>query len=102
VYYELNAPLKSHDFRHKCHYDWLLTFPHTLTHPHLHTHVHTFTPTCTPSLPRAHPHTHMHTCSQELLSLCPDNPWDDQLISLTVETNPEGWITLNGFLAFWT
>lgn len=39
---------------------------------------------------------------EDMFSLCPDYPWDDQLISLTVETNPEGWITLNGFLAFWT
>ena len=28
--------------------------------------------------------------------------WDDQFIQLTVETNNEGWITLGGFLAFWT
>lgn len=39
---------------------------------------------------------------QELFSLCLLEPWDEQLIAVTVETNGEGWITLPGFLAFWT
>ena len=50
--------------------------------------------------------THSLTCLralvQDMFSLCPDYPWDDQLISLTVETNQDGWITLSGFLAFWS
>ena len=41
-------------------------------------------------------------CFQDMLSVCPDFPWDDQLIALTVETNQRGWITMNGFLAFWS
>jgi hypothetical protein len=39
---------------------------------------------------------------QELFSLCLVEPWDEQLIAVTVETNIDGWITLAGFLAFWT
>lgn len=39
---------------------------------------------------------------QEMFSLCLVEPWDEQLIALTVEINAEGWITLTGFLAFWT
>ena len=97
VYYELNAPLKSRDFRCKHYSDRLLTFPHTSSHPQPHTHPLTLTPT--PSHPQ--PHT-LALCWQDLFSLCPDYFWDDQLISLIVETNPEDWITLNSFLAFWT
>jgi Ras family protein T1 len=34
--------------------------------------------------------------------VCPDFMWDDQLVSVTVETNNKGWITMNGFLAYWS
>ncbi len=44
----------------------------------------------------------MYVLVQSLLALCPDYPWDEQLIALTVDTNSEGWVTLSGFLAFWT
>ena len=37
---------------------------------------------------------------QELFSICPEFMWDD-LIVYTVETNSEGWVTLDGFLAYW-
>ena len=39
---------------------------------------------------------------QEMFSLCIEEPWDEQLITNTVETTDEGWITMTGFLAFWT
>jgi len=38
---------------------------------------------------------------QDMHSVCPTYPWDEQLVSITVETNKKGWVTLNGFLAFW-
>ena len=38
---------------------------------------------------------------QDMHSACPGYPWDEQLVSITVETNKNGWVTLNGFLAFW-
>jgi Ras family protein T1 len=37
---------------------------------------------------------------EELFSICPQCMWDD-LIVYTVETNSKGWVTLEGFLAFW-
>ena len=32
--------------------------------------------------------------------MCPEYIWDD-LIGCTVETTDEGWVTLEGFLAYW-
>ena len=37
---------------------------------------------------------------QELFSVCPEFMWDD-LAPLMIETNAEGWVTLDGFLAYW-
>lgn len=42
-----------------------------------------------------------HMSLQDMHSVCPSYPWDEQLVSITVETNKKGWVTLNGFLAFW-
>lgn len=39
---------------------------------------------------------------QELFSLCVEEPWDEELIANTVDTTGDGWITMSGFLAFWT
>ena len=39
---------------------------------------------------------------QEMFGLCVEEPWDEQLIINTVDTTTEGWITMSGFLAFWT
>ena len=36
-----------------------------------------------------------------MYSICPEFMWNDELIGLTVETNKNGWITLEGFLAYW-
>ncbi|XP_003388429.2 PREDICTED: mitochondrial Rho GTPase 1-A-like [Amphimedon queenslandica] len=41
------------------------------------------------------------TEQEDLFSICPEFMWDD-LISHTVDTNNKGWVTLEGFLAFWT
>lgn len=38
----------------------------------------------------------------DLFSLCLEEPWTEELIADTVETNAQGWITMAGFLAFWT
>lgn len=37
---------------------------------------------------------------EDLFSMCPEYIWDD-LIACTVETTDEGWVTLEGFLAYW-
>ncbi|CAH3190659.1 unnamed protein product [Porites evermanni] len=38
---------------------------------------------------------------QELFSIFPTNPWGEDVVN-SVETNANGWITLQGFLAQWT
>lgn len=38
---------------------------------------------------------------QELFAICPTMPWGEDVLS-SVETNSNGWITLQGFLAQWT
>ncbi|KAJ7386250.1 Mitochondrial Rho GTPase 2 [Desmophyllum pertusum] len=38
---------------------------------------------------------------QELFVICPTMPWGEDVLS-SVETNGNGWITLQGFLAQWT
>lgn len=38
---------------------------------------------------------------QDMHNVCPSYPWDEQLVGITVETNKKGWVTMNGFLAFW-
>lgn len=38
---------------------------------------------------------------QELFAICPTMPWGEDVLS-SVETNNNGWITLQGFLAQWT
>ena len=38
---------------------------------------------------------------QELFRICPTMPWGEDVVS-SVETNANGWITLQGFLAQWT
>ncbi|KAK3717334.1 hypothetical protein QZH41_011563 [Actinostola sp. cb2023] len=37
---------------------------------------------------------------KNLFSLCPSMPWGDEVIS-SAETNEQGWVTLQGFLAQW-
>jgi len=36
-----------------------------------------------------------------LFAICPTMPWGEDVLS-SVETNSNGWITLQGFLAQWT
>jgi GTPase SAR1 family protein len=38
---------------------------------------------------------------EDMLGVCPEYPWDQELIALTVGTNGDGNITEDGFIAFW-
>ena len=38
---------------------------------------------------------------EDMLAVCPEYPWDQELIALTVGTNEEGNLTLEAFVAFW-
>ena len=38
---------------------------------------------------------------QRLFSTCPQNPWGPEVYN-SVCTNPQGWLSLQGYLAQWT